>query len=58
MKATDVAGVCELTDEDLNAVSGGDKAKEAAALEAYRVVARINREENEPDPVQHVSMRL
>jgi hypothetical protein len=51
-------GARELDADEIDAVSGGDKARDAAVIEAYKLLDRMELDEIEVEPVPHVPMRL
>jgi hypothetical protein len=51
-------GMRELGIDELDAVSGGDKAREAAVLEALLWLQQAELDEIEVEPVPHVPMKL
>jgi hypothetical protein len=48
----------DLTLEEIDSVSGGDRAREAAVLEAVLELQRMELTEIEVEPVPHVPMKL
>lgn len=58
MKAAEQLGIRELNADELNVVSGGDKARDAAVIEAYKVLDHLELSMIDVEPVPHVSMRL
>ena len=58
MKAAEVLGIRELDVDELNAVAGGDRAREAAVLEALLFLQQAELDEIEVEPVPHVPMKL
>ena len=58
MNDAEVAGIRALEAHELTTVHGGDKARDAAVIEAYKVLDRMELDSIEVGPAPYVSMRL
>ena len=58
MKTAEVLSIRELDVDELDTVSGGDKARDAAVIEAYKLLDQMELDEIEVEPVPYVPMKL